>query len=64
MDIISKLEKRFGAWAIPHLAIYLIGLQAIGVALLMGHYVDLMDLIKRANVEVIGLVTQQATSSE
>ncbi len=29
-----------------------------------GKIVDLMDLIKRANIEIIGLVTQQSTSSE
>lgn len=45
MDLISKLERRFGSWAIPNLAIYLIAIQGIGVALLMGGYVDYLDLI-------------------
>lgn len=35
MKWIDKLERRFGSWAIPNLAVYLIGLQAIGVVLLM-----------------------------
>ncbi len=45
MDIISKLEKRFGSWAIPNLAVYLIVIQAIGVVLLMGHYTTYNDLL-------------------
>jgi hypothetical protein len=45
MDVISKLEKRFGSWAIPNLAVYLIAIQAIGVALLMGNYIGWQDLI-------------------
>ncbi|MFL2877025.1 MAG: hypothetical protein ACJZ86_04160 [Pontiellaceae bacterium] len=35
MNWIDKLERRFGSWAIPNLAVYLIGLQAIGVILLI-----------------------------
>ena len=35
MNWINKLERRFGSWAIPNLAVYLIGLQAIGVVLLI-----------------------------
>lgn len=45
MDFISALEKRFGSWAVPNLAIYLIAVQVIGVALLMGEYVGWQDLI-------------------
>ena len=45
MDWISSLEKRFGSWAIPNLAIYLIGIQVVGVILLMGGYIDQMDLV-------------------
>jgi hypothetical protein len=45
MDLISKLEKRFGSWAIPNLAVYLIAIQAIGVVLLMGNYTDYNDLL-------------------
>ncbi|OUX37037.1 MAG: hypothetical protein CBE26_04235 [Kiritimatiellaceae bacterium TMED266] len=35
MNWLEKLERRIGNWAVPNLAIYLIGLQAIGVVLLM-----------------------------
>ena len=35
MKLLDKLERRFGNCADPNLAIYLIGLQAIGVVLLM-----------------------------
>lgn len=45
MDVISKLEKRFGSWAIPNLSVYLIVIQAIGVVLLMGEYVGWEDLV-------------------
>lgn len=45
MDLISKLEKRFGSWAIPNLTVYLIVVQAIGVFLLLGGHADSMDLI-------------------
>ena len=45
MDLISKLEKRFGSLAIPNLAIYLIAIQAIGVVLLMTQRADGNDLI-------------------
>jgi len=45
MDWISSLEKRFGSWAIPNLAVYLIAIQAIGVALLMGNYTSYSDLL-------------------
>lgn len=41
----SALEKRFGHWAIPHLALFLIGLQAIGVVLLLGEYTDATRLL-------------------
>jgi hypothetical protein len=45
MDLISTLEKRFGGWAIPNLTLYLMAIQAIGVALLMGGYSSFEDLI-------------------
>lgn len=45
MDLISTLEKRFGGWAIPNLSIYLIALQAVGVALLLGGYSEVEDLV-------------------
>ena len=44
MDLISKLEKRFGSWAIPHLTLYLIGAQAIGFMLLTGGYITGADM--------------------
>jgi len=45
MDWITSLEKRFGSWAIPNLAVYLIAIQAIGVVMLMGHYTSYSDLL-------------------
>lgn len=45
MDLISKLEKRFGSWAIPHLALYIIAIQAIGVLLLLTNKADGNGLI-------------------
>ena len=45
MDFISKLEKRFGSWAVPHLTLYLMAIQAIGVALLLTGYSDFEDLV-------------------
>jgi hypothetical protein len=45
MDLITPLEKRFGSWAIPHLTIYLLAIQAIGVVLLLGEYSKIEDLV-------------------
>jgi hypothetical protein len=45
MDLITKLERRFGSWSIPNLTLYLMAVQAVGVALLMGEYVDYMDMV-------------------
>lgn len=45
MNLITKLERRFGSWAIPNLAGYIIALQIIGVVLLMGEYVGKLDLV-------------------
>jgi hypothetical protein len=45
MDFISKLERRFRGWAIPNLTLYLMGIQGIGVFLLLGGYVDGADLV-------------------
>ncbi|MEE9368401.1 MAG: hypothetical protein V3V05_06005 [Pontiella sp.] len=45
MNWMLTLEKRFSSWAIPNLAAYLIAIQAIGVVLLMGNYVDPNDLL-------------------
>ncbi|MCK4564992.1 MAG: hypothetical protein KAU94_10015, partial [Verrucomicrobia bacterium] len=43
--MISKIEKRFGGWAIPHLTLYLMAIQAIGVVLLLTGYADDRDLV-------------------
>jgi hypothetical protein len=45
MDLISKLEKRFGGWAIPNLTLYLMAIQAVGVVLLLGGYSEVQDLV-------------------
>lgn len=45
MNWIEKLERRFGSWAIPKLALYLIIMQAIGYLLLTGGYVGYDDMI-------------------
>ncbi len=45
MSLISSLEKRFGSWAIPNLAIYLVIMQVIGAVLLMGNYVSVNDMV-------------------
>ncbi len=45
MDLMTKLEKRFGSWAIPNLAVYLIAIQLIGVVMLMANRADYADLI-------------------
>ncbi len=45
MDWMSRFEKRFGSWAIPHLALYLIALQAIGVFMLAGGQAGWSDLV-------------------
>ena len=45
MDLISKLEKRFGGWAIPNLTLYLMAIQAIGVILLLTGYSEIGDLV-------------------
>ncbi len=44
MSLISSLEKRFGSWAIPNLAVYLIAIQTIGAVMLLGNYASLSDL--------------------
>ncbi|VGO13761.1 hypothetical protein PDESU_02318 [Pontiella desulfatans] len=49
MDLISKLEKRFGSWAIPNLAVYIIAIQVIGVVMLMAQRADYNDLILFGN---------------
>lgn len=45
MDFISKLEKRFGGWAIPNLTLYLLAIQLIGLVLMMTGYADKDDLV-------------------
>jgi len=58
MDLISTLEKRFGGWAIPNLTLYLIALQLIGVALLMGGYSTYEDLILVGGLVQVGQWTR------
>ena len=41
---IKGLESRFGHWAIPNLAIYIIGIQAIVYALIVGGWIDYQGL--------------------
>jgi len=54
MDIISTLEKRIGHWAIPNLTLYLIVIQLIGVALLMGGYSRYEDLVLVGGLVQVG----------
>lgn len=54
MDLISKLERRFGSWAIPNLSLYLIAIQLIGVALLMGGYSAYEDLVLVGGLVQVG----------
>lgn len=58
MNLISTLEKRFGGWAIPNLALYLIAIQLIGVALLMGGYSTYEDLILVGGLVQVGQWTR------
>jgi len=58
MDLISTLEKRFGSWAIPNLPLYLIAIQLIGVALLMGGYSTYEDLILMGGLVQVGQWTR------
>ena len=44
MNWISSLEKRFGSWAIPNLSLYLIGMQVLGVVLVLGNYASVNDM--------------------
>ncbi len=58
MDLISTLEKRFGGWAIPNLTLYLMAIQLIGVALLMGGYSKYEDLILVGGLVKVGQWTR------
>lgn len=58
MDWISSLEKRFGSWAIPNLAAYLIALQIVGVVLLMGGYADEPKLSLVGGLVMVGQWTR------
>jgi hypothetical protein len=58
MDLMTKLEKRFGSWAIPHLTLYLIGAQAIGVMLLTGGYVNIDDMVLVGGLVELGQWTR------
>jgi len=54
MNLILTLEKRFGHWAIPNLTFYLIAIQLIGVALLMGRYSNYEDLVLVGGLVQVG----------
>lgn len=58
MDILSILEKRFGHWAIRNLTLYLIAIQLIGVALLMGGYSRYEDLVLVGGLVQVGQWTR------
>lgn len=45
MDWISKLERRFGSWAIPNLSVYLIAVQLIGLVMLLTYRATYEDLL-------------------
>jgi len=58
MDFISKLERRIGSWAIPNLTLYLMAIQLIGVALLMGGYSRYEDLVLEGGLVQAGQWTR------
>ena len=58
MDWISKLERRCGSWAIPNLTLYLIAIQAIGVVMLLGGYVDFPDMVLVGGLVQVGQWTR------
>ena len=58
MDLTDRLERRFGHWAIPHLTLYLMGIQAVGVFLLMGGYIIVEDLILVGGLVQVGQWTR------
>jgi biopolymer transport protein TolR len=59
-DLVSKIESIFEDEKNSESKVLL----KADIEIEYGKVVDLMDLIKRANVEVVGLVTEQSTSSE
>ena len=59
-DLISKIESIFEDKKDAESKVLL----KADIEIEYGKIVDLMDIIKRANIEVVGLVTQQSTSSE
>ncbi|MCF7817815.1 MAG: hypothetical protein K9M54_08020 [Kiritimatiellales bacterium] len=54
MSFIASLEKRLGSWAIPNLTIYLLVIQLVGVALLMGGYANTQDLVLVGGLVEVG----------
>jgi len=50
MKWIDRMERRFGGWAIPHLTVYLLLLQAVGVYLLATGRVAVEDLALQGGV--------------
>lgn len=59
-DLVSKIENIFEDKKDAKSKVLL----KADIEIEYGKVVDLMDLIKRANIEVIGLVTQQSATSE
>jgi len=45
MNLLATLEKRFGGWAIPHLTLYLVLIQAIGAFLLITGYAEIENFV-------------------
>ncbi len=54
MDWMTSLEKRFGSWAIPNPTLFLLTLQAIGVALIVGQYNTREDLLLVGGLVQVG----------
>jgi hypothetical protein len=58
MTLIEKIEKRFGAYAIPHLTLYLLLLQLFGIILIWGEFATEQDLVLRARYVMEGQWTR------
>lgn len=58
MDFVSKLEKRFGGWAIPNLTAYLLAIQIIGVVLLLSGHARYQDLVLVGGLVQVGQWTR------
>jgi hypothetical protein len=58
MSLFASFEKRFGGWAIPNLTIYLLVIQVIGVALMLGGYARYQDLVLVGGLVQVGQWTR------